>query len=437
MRLTPALSRWGLAAVAPILGVVAGVSEAGSAGVVRGTWAPEGMSLPYSDAHVVVAPMKLRLEASPVVVQLVDALKVPGLHKAFKQARKAKLTAHHEQKQQQRLEASEPQQAASDTTSAIQGLGGSLLPGKSRSKGSRSGSGDQDNTDGKGAASGKAEAGAGAGGSGVGILEAWVSGMRVDFKRSGAIQQRRVDMLIGPPGLRSSEDGLYLVLWGSANPDTDQLRMTVGLPPPTLARMGVRESDLPEGYCMPIPLGGTISAPRLQVKGVAARAAQLVINQAAHHAVRQQERKEEDKRSEASSGSRQGTEGAGEGVGSGSVTSAGDEEGKAEGQSSADEQAGIPGSSSSTTTSIKAAASKPAGTAKAVGAWLVKKGVSWMLDSIAPAGKTSSNIWQQLQEDAQAVPAQLQPVPWVRGSEQPDSAPAAAPATVPGGGAAA
>lgn len=36
VRLTPALSRWGLAAVAPVLGVVAGLSEAGSEGVVGG-----------------------------------------------------------------------------------------------------------------------------------------------------------------------------------------------------------------------------------------------------------------------------------------------------------------------------------------------------------------------------------------------------------------
>lgn len=40
---------------------------------VWGTWAPEGMSLPYTDAHVIMAPMKLRLEASPVVSQLMES----------------------------------------------------------------------------------------------------------------------------------------------------------------------------------------------------------------------------------------------------------------------------------------------------------------------------------------------------------------------------
>ncbi|GFH27408.1 uncharacterized protein HaLaN_25725 [Haematococcus lacustris] len=70
LRFTPALSRFGLASINPLLGRVSSLSE-GAAGRLHATFLPDGMSLPYTDASVVVDPMKLRLAAAPLVTQLV------------------------------------------------------------------------------------------------------------------------------------------------------------------------------------------------------------------------------------------------------------------------------------------------------------------------------------------------------------------------------
>lgn len=58
---------WGLAAVAPILGGVAGLSEESAregeggsdGGVVRARFAPDGLVLPYGAASLTVEPMRV------------------------------------------------------------------------------------------------------------------------------------------------------------------------------------------------------------------------------------------------------------------------------------------------------------------------------------------------------------------------------------------
>ncbi|KAL6757417.1 hypothetical protein V8C86DRAFT_1691080 [Haematococcus lacustris] len=249
LRFTPALSRFGLASINPLLGRVSLLSE-GAAGRLHATFLPDGMSLPYTDASVVVDPMKLRLAAAPLVTQLVAGLHLPGSQLALgtaadKHQRHHHQRSHHEQHPQhktQRQEEQEREEKEQQQQQQQEEEAGSDSPGPEP------------------------------------LLEAWASGQHVRIARSGVIEQRRVDMLIGTALEADPSSGVHLVLWGSMDPDSDQVRMTVGVPARTLAKLGLR--DLPPDYALPLQLTGSLDAPQLQMTGVSTRVGQLLLRQA-------------------------------------------------------------------------------------------------------------------------------------------------------------
>lgn len=223
----------------------------------------------------------------------------------------------------------------------------------------------------------------------LGLLEAWVSGMVVHFERSGAITQRRVDILVGAPGLKSTADGVHLALWGSAHPDTDALAMTVGLPAPTLASLGCE--GLPAGYCLPIQLGGTIGAPRLQLRGVARKVTALGLQQA----VTKYARHARDVR-DSETDSETGRDGDGT-AGATGAASGSDEEGTEGEQQPTQHDHGHRGGG---------------GWRRGLKALALAAVARLLPHSVSPAGMT-----EQLEREAARVPVQSQPVPWL----EPDS----------------
>lgn len=78
------------------------------------------------------------------------------------------------------------------------------------------------------------------------------------------------------------DQGLHLALWGFVDPDTDQVHMTVGLPAATLRKAGA--THLPDSYHLPLSLHGSIDAPRLDLRNLSQRIAQLLVVQAARGA---------------------------------------------------------------------------------------------------------------------------------------------------------
>jgi len=122
--------------------------------------------------------------------------------------------------------------------------------------------------------------GSGVGGGG---MDVYTSRMDVHVDLPGPITTSRMDMMIGSASAVSkvaqgeSAPHMHLVVWGSQNPQTKTLDMTVGVPASVLNQAGLR--NLPEGYVLPLELRGSTAKPEFGFKATTAKLAELMLRQ--------------------------------------------------------------------------------------------------------------------------------------------------------------
>mmetsp|Transcript_18019 Transcript_18019/g.50365 ORF Transcript_18019/g.50365 Transcript_18019/m.50365 type:complete len:474 (+) Transcript_18019:2-1423(+) len=268
----------------PVIAPILKISELaeGSIDTIAATFTPDGMTLPYKSASVHLGPLRVKLQSSPALNKLILALR--GM----------------------------PQSLIASRSEAL-----SWLAGQER---------------------GKREPELG--------LEAWMSGMHLRMERSGVIEQRRLDLLVGPMGslpdptpvgagqpargddevvtegrgvqeegqgctegvgeehgstaavgerkasggaAPRDEEGstqrgrvVHLVLWGAIDPETDEVSMTLGIAGSTVQQL-LGLKALPKGYCLPLSLRGTANAPVLELRDLSQRLARIAVLRMADH----------------------------------------------------------------------------------------------------------------------------------------------------------
>jgi hypothetical protein len=110
----------------------------------------------------------------------------------------------------------------------------------------------------------------------IDALNIWTAPLEAEVSEAGPVRTRRTDLLLSG---KSGQGGVHLVVWGTVDSQIDgPVDVTLGIPADTLKRLGL---DVPADHVLPVSIGGTSDAYRVDWTSASSKLATLLARQRA------------------------------------------------------------------------------------------------------------------------------------------------------------